>query len=77
MNETRELREVLDEVSYRFKMPRIEMTTDDLTVAISTLLNALDDAEGEVECVRQEFKDYEDMVNDNYRPLTPKEMGWY
>ena len=76
MNETRELREVLDEVSYRFKMPRIEMTTDDLTVAISTLLNALDDAEGEVECVRQEFKDYEDMVNDNYRPLTPKEMGW-
>ncbi len=76
MKETRELREVLDEVSYRLKMPRIEMTTDDLIVAISTLLNALDDAEGEVECIRQEFKEYENMVNDNYRPRTPKEMGW-
>ena len=76
MNETRELRQALDEVSYRFNLPRFEMTTDDLTDAIVTLLNALDDAEGEVECMRQEFKEYEEMVNDNYRPRTPREMGW-
>ncbi len=76
MREIRELRRVLDEVSYRFNQPRYEATEDEITEAITVLLNALDDAEGEVELLKREFKEYEEMVNDNYRPRTPKEMGW-
>ena len=76
MKDQQELRKVLDEVSFRLKTTRYELTLNDMYNAIVDLLNALDDAEGEVECMRQEFKEYEEMVNDNYRPRTPKEMGW-
>lgn len=67
--------ELLGEVEVRTKTHYLP-TTDGLLTAISDLLNLCDDLEGEVEIIKDDHHTFEQYVEDNMRPLTPRELGW-
>lgn len=69
--------ELFEEAKERTGYEAVEFSTTSLTMIINELLNMLDDAEGELENLKDEFKQYQEMIEDNYRPRTPKEMGWF
>lgn len=45
-------------------------------ISVDALLNELEDALCEIESLKEEIEDLKQDREDNYRPLTYKEMGW-
>jgi len=69
--------ELFEEAKARIGYESLEFNTGSLMTIISELLNMLDDAEGDLENLKDEFKQYREMIEENYRPLTAREKGWW
>ena len=47
-----------------------------LVDCIYDLLDIIDQKDGDIQCIEDEFNDYKEFVEDNYRHKSAKEMGW-
>lgn len=45
-------------------------------ISINDLLVLIEDLDSELEHVKEEFEDYKQNIQDNYKQITPSEMGW-
>lgn len=45
-------------------------------ISINDLLILIEDLDSELEYTKEKFEDYKQYVKDNYKQLTPSEMGW-
>ena len=43
---------------------------------VEKLINENEELKGNLDALQEEFDNYKQNVKDNYRPLTPKELGW-
>ena len=48
----------------------------DLVRCIWDLLDIIDQKDGDITAIEDEFNDYKEFVEDNYRHKSAKEMGW-
>lgn len=49
---------------------------DEMLVKTEDLIDMLENLAIEVEIRQEQYDDLKQDLQDNYRPLTPKEMGW-
>lgn len=53
-----------------------EVSFDGVEGCIRDLLDIIDQKDGDIEAIEDEFNGYKDFIEDNYRHKTPSEMGW-
>ena len=51
-------------------------TLEGMTDCIRDLLDIIDQKDGDITAIEDEFNDYKEFVEDNYRHRTPREDGW-
>lgn len=45
-------------------------------IPVDSFISIIEDLIYEIDRIEEEFNDFKRDVEDNYRPLTPRELGW-